>query len=118
MSGRVLLQKYGFWFGIGTREIDWFEKQIHKNGFWFIFVSKFHNLLRSFIPYIAGTHKMASNKFWIANILGSCIWAVSILLLGIVAIESYEIILRYVNYVFLGVIVVLFLYWFFINKSR
>ncbi len=30
------LKKYGAFFGAGPRELGWLEKQIHKNGFWFI----------------------------------------------------------------------------------
>ena len=100
------LKKYGAFFGAGPRELSWLEKQIHKNGFWFIVGGKFHNLLRSFIPYIAGSHKMSGMRFWIANIFGSSLWAVSILLLGVFAVENYEVILQYLNYVFLAVIAV------------
>lgn len=34
--GQEVLTKYGIWFGAGPREMAWLEKQIHKNGFWFI----------------------------------------------------------------------------------
>ncbi len=80
-DGEKTLKKYGTWFGAGPTELQWLEKQIHKNGFWFIVGGKFHNLLRSFIPYIAGAHGMSGRKFWFANIFGSSIWAVSILLI-------------------------------------
>lgn len=62
------LKRYGAFFGAGPRELGWLEKQIHKNGFWFIVGGKFHNLLRSFIPYIAGSHHMSGRKFWLANL--------------------------------------------------
>jgi|GEM_PF-1490338 len=49
---------------------------------------------------------MSGARFWFANIVGSSLWAVLILLLGIFAVENYEVILQYVNYVLLGVIIV------------
>ena len=100
------LKKYGAFFGAGPRELGWLEKQIHKNGFWFIVGGKFHNLLRSFIPYIAGSHKMSGARFWLANIFGSSLWAVSILLIGVFAVENYEVILQYLNYLLLGIVVI------------
>lgn len=112
------LKKYGAFFGAGPRELGWLEKQIHKNGFWFIVGWKFHNLLRSFIPYIAGSHKMSGARFWLANIFGSSLWAVSILLLGVFAVENYEVILQYLNYVLLGVVVIGVWVFMWKNKSQ
>lgn len=112
------LKQYGAFFWAGPRELWWLEKQIHKNGFWFIVGWKFHNLLRSFIPYIAGSHKMSGARFWMANIFGSSLWAVSILLLGVFAVENYEVILQYLNYVLLGVVVIGVWVFMWKNKSQ
>jgi membrane-associated protein len=101
-----ILKKYGAVFGAGPRELSWLERQIHKNGFWFIVGGKFHNLLRSFIPYIAGSHQMSGARFWMANIFGSSLWAVCILLLGVFAVENYEVILQYLNYILLALVVI------------
>ena len=98
------MKKYGAFFWAGPRELAWLEKQIHKNGFWFIVGGKFHNLLRAFIPYIAGSHQMSGARFWIANICGSSLWAISILLVGVFAVENYEVILQYLNYIILALI--------------
>lgn len=100
------LKRYGALFGAGPRELKWLEKQIQKNGFWFIVGGKFHNLLRSFIPYIAGSHQMSGARFWFANIFGSSIWAVAILLFGVFAVENYEVILKYLNYIILAAVAV------------
>lgn len=100
------LKKYGTFFWAGPRELAWLQKQMNKNGFWFIVGGKFHNLLRSFIPYIAGSQKMSGTRFWVANVVGSSLWAVSILLIGVFAVENYEVILQYLNYVLLGVVII------------
>jgi len=36
LSGNQMLVRYGTFFGAGPKELAWLEKQIHKNGFWFI----------------------------------------------------------------------------------
>lgn len=36
MSGKELLSKYGLWIGLGPKELAFLERQVHKNGFWFI----------------------------------------------------------------------------------
>lgn len=98
------MKKYGAFFWAGPKELAWLEKQIHKNWFWFIVGGKFHNLLRAFIPYIAWAHKMAWVRFWFANIFGSSLWAVSILLVWVFAVENYEVILQYLSYIILAII--------------
>lgn len=112
------LKKYGALFWAGPRELGWLEKQMNKNGFWFIVGGKFHNLLRSFIPYIAGSHKMSGARFWLANIFGSSLWAVSILLLGVFAIENYEVILQYLSYGLLAAVLVGVGVYMWKNKSK
>ncbi len=98
------LKKYWAFFWAGPKELAWLEKQINKNWFWFIVGGKFHNLLRAFIPYIAGSHKMSGARFWVANIFGSSLWAVSILLVWVFAVENYEVVLQYLNYIILAII--------------
>jgi len=111
------LKKYGAFFWAGPRELAWLEKQMNKNWFWFIVGGKFHNLLRSFIPYIAGSHRMSGGRFWIANIIGSSVWAVTILLVGVFAVENYEVILQYLNYILLVVIVGAVIFYYAKNKK-
>ncbi len=99
------LKKYWAFFWAGPKELAWLEKQMNKNWFWFIVGWKFHNLLRSFIPYIAGSHKMSGTRFWVANIFGSSLWAVSILLIWVFAVENYEVILQYLNYIIIALVI-------------
>lgn len=49
---------------------------------------------------------MAGARFWLANIFGSSLWAVSILLIGVFAVENYETILQYLSYLFIAIVVV------------
>lgn len=105
MSGKELLNKYGLWIGLGPKELAFLERQVQKNGFWFIVGGKFHNLFRSFVPYLAAAQGLSGRKFWVANIFGSSIWAVCILLIGIFFVESYEVVLQYLSYILIVIIV-------------
>lgn len=107
-AGKELLQKYGMYIGLGARELTFLEKQVKKNGFWFIVGGKFHNLLRSFVPYLAASQGFSGKRFWIANIIGSSIWAASLLLIGMFFVESYEVILQYFSYILIVVIIIAF----------
>lgn len=61
---------------------------------------------------------MAGARFWLANIFGSSLWAVSILLIGVFAVENYEVILQYLNYVLLGVVVIGVIIYMWRNKTK
>lgn len=91
--GTELIEKYGDWFGLGKTEAGILHRQLEKNGFWYIVLGKFHNFTRAFIPFIAGSSGMQESKFWLYNMVGSIIWAISINLLGIYFIDNYETIL-------------------------
>ncbi len=67
--GHEIIEKYGDYIGLGKTEQKILEKQIAKNGFWYIVLGKFHNFTRAFIPFIAGASQMDSKKFWIYNMI-------------------------------------------------
>jgi membrane protein DedA with SNARE-associated domain len=118
ISGKEVLKKYGLWVGLGPKELQFLEKQVYKNGFWFIVGGKFHNMLRSFIPYLAAAQGLSGKRFWVANIIGSSIWAVSILLIGMFFVESYEVVLQYLSYILIAVIVGAFGVYSYRNRSK
>lgn len=45
---------------------------------------------------------MLEKNFWLYNMIGSCLWAVSVNLLGIFFIQNYEAILDNVGKIMLG----------------
>lgn len=61
---------------------------------------------------------MSGARFWLANIFGSSLWAVSILLIGVFAVENYEVILQYLNYVLLGAVVIGVIIYMWRNKTK
>ncbi len=108
--GTKIIEKYGDWIGLGKTETRILHKQIEKNGFWYIVLGKFHNFTRAFVPFIAGASGMREDKFWMYNMVGSIVWAMSIITLGILFIDNYESILDNLGKIMLGVIIVVALY--------
>ena len=115
--GHVIIEKYGDYIGLGKTEQKILEKQIAKNGFWYIVLGKFHNFTRAFVPFIAGASGMQETKFWIYNLFGSIIWATSVNLIGVFFIDRYESILDNLGKIMLFVILAVFGYLYFFRRD-
>ncbi|MBB1564457.1 DedA family protein [Candidatus Gracilibacteria bacterium] len=113
--GDSFFEKYGNWFGVGLTEVKYLKKSIDKWGAWGVILGKFHNVARAFIPFIAGSMGMKSKSFMIYNIIGSIIWAVSMVVLGMIFVEYYKIILDYVGY---GLLILLLAFGIYIYKYK
>lgn len=103
-------EKYWNRFGIWLTEVKYLKKWITK--WWPLGITfwKFHPLTRAFLPFIAGSMGMKSTSFMIYNIIGSIIWALTIVILGLVFVEYYKIILDYIGYIMLGIFVCIWVY--------
>lgn len=108
--GHELLERFGDAVGLGRTERAYMEKGIQSEGGWFIVLGKFHNFARSFVPFIAGAARMETTRFWVWNIIGSIIWSVCILLLGVVFATYYATITQYIGYGFLVILIAIFGY--------
>ena len=60
---------------------------------------------------------MREDKFWLYNMVGSIIWAISINLLGIYFIDNYETILDNLWKIMLGILVGVFLYFYLFKRE-
>ena len=60
---------------------------------------------------------MREDKFWLYNMVGSIIWAISINFLGIYFIDNYETILDNLWKIMLGILVGVFLYFYFFKRE-
>lgn len=60
---------------------------------------------------------MLEKRFWMYNMIGSIIWAVSINLLGIFFIGNYETILANLGKIMFAVIVAVFGYFYFFRRQ-
>ncbi len=108
--GKRFFQQYGLWFGIGETEVEYLEKWIKKWWPIWIVLWKFHNLARAFIPFIAGSMGMKSRKFMIYNTIWSILRALIIVLLWVLFAKTYETFIDYLEYFFIWLIVLIWLY--------
>jgi membrane protein DedA with SNARE-associated domain len=116
--GKSFFREYGDTFGLGRTELKYLEKQVAKNGPLFIIVGKFHNMTRAFVPFIAGSGGMHPKRFWPYNVLGSILWAATIIVLSVAFVKYYRTILDYIGYAFLAFILLFMAYvWFFRRES-
>ncbi|UFX83486.1 DedA family protein [Candidatus Absconditicoccus praedator] len=91
--GDAFFKRYGEWFGIGETELDYIKSGIHKYGPIAVILSKFHPMTRAFIPFIAGSMGMKQFSFMIYNFIGSILWAVTVVVLGVLFVSYYEVII-------------------------
>jgi len=75
-----------------------------------VIVGKFHNVARAFVPFIAGSMGMKNKTFMLYNVIGSVVRSVSIIILGVLFAKTYEMIIDYIGYIFLGIMVLTGLY--------
>jgi len=108
--GAGFLANYGNSFGLGKTELRYLEKQTEKNGAYFVIFGKFHNFTRAFIPFIAGASGMRSRTFFVYNILGSILWAATILTLSVVFAAYYAKIVYASKYIVLFLLAAVALY--------
>jgi len=103
-------KKYGLWFGIWETEVKYLKKWIKKWWASWIILWKFHNLARAFVPFIAWTMKMEKRVFWIYNIIGSILRAITIVILWVFFAEYYEQIVQYLGYILTWIMILTWLY--------
>lgn len=103
-------KSYGMWVGIEQTELKYLKKWVNTWGAWGIILSKFHPHFRAFLPFIAGSMWFTQTKFWIYNIIASTLWATTFITIGIFFAEYYEVILKYIGWIFTGILLSVFLY--------
>lgn len=108
-------EKYWNRFWIGLTEVKYLKKWIDKWWAWGIIFWKFHPLTRAFLPFIAWSMGMKNKNFMIYNIIGSIIWSITMVILGMIFVEYYKIILEYIWYIFL---VIFICFWIYVYKYK
>lgn len=112
--GEDFFKTYGVWVWIEQTELKYLKKWVNTWWAWGIILSKFHPHFRAFLPFIAGSMGFKQTRFWIYNILASTLWATVFIVIGIFFAEYYETILKYISWIFTGILVwVLWYYWYF-----
>jgi membrane protein DedA with SNARE-associated domain len=108
--GISLIDEYGPSIGFGKTEVKYLEDQILKRGGVFMILGTFHNITRAFVPFIAGSMKMDKRRFALYNFIGSLLWAVTIIVLGVMFGHYYEIILKKLPWILGGLMVLIIAY--------
>ncbi len=116
--GREILDEHGEWFGLGKTEVKIMDRQIAKNGPWYIILGKFHNVARAFVPFLAGSGGMQLRTFWLYNTIGSVIWAITVNCLGIFFIDQYEMILDNFGKILLVIMIGFLGYAYFFQREK
>lgn len=101
---------YGVWIWIEQTELKYLKKWVETWGLWWIILSKFHPHFRAFLPFIAGSMGFTKTRFWLSNILASTLWAITFITIWIFFAEYYEVILKYIWWVFTGILVLMWVY--------
>lgn len=116
--GEDFFKRYGMWVGIEQTELKYLKKWVETWGPWGIILSKFHSHARAFLPFIAGSMGFSSKKFWIYNIIASTLWAMTFVSIGVFFAEYYEVIIKYIWHIMLGIMWTLFIYlWLYKKES-
>lgn len=116
--GEDFFKQYGIWVGIEQTELKYLKKWVETWGPWGIILSKFHAHARAFLPFIAGSMGFSSKKFWVYNILASTLWAIIFVSIGVFFAEYYEVIIKYIGHIMLGIMWALFIYlWLYKKES-
>ncbi|QQG39612.1 MAG: DedA family protein [Candidatus Aenigmatarchaeota archaeon] len=82
-AGRPFLLKYGRWFLISRRELEWTERFAKRRGFVAIFAARFIPAVRHVISIPAGTARMPFVPFVVATAAGAAIWNGLLLWVGV-----------------------------------
>lgn len=67
----------------------------------------FHNITRAFVPFIAGSMKMDKRKFALYNLIGSLLWAVVVIVVGVMFGHYYEVILKKLPWILGGLMILI-----------
>jgi len=87
------IHKYWMWIGVTKTDVKYLKKSLHKWWAIWIILWKFHPTTRTFLPFVAGMSWMTSLRFTIYNIIGSIVWAITIITLWVLFAQYYEVVI-------------------------
>jgi membrane protein DedA with SNARE-associated domain len=104
-GGRPLLERYGKYVLISTRELDLADKWFDKYGDRAVFVSRLLPVVRTYISFPAGIVNMDVKKFSLYTFLGSLPWCFGLAYIGVLLGPHWEDIKGLFRYLDIAVIV-------------
>ncbi len=86
--GRPWLGRHGH--RIGAERVACLERLVARHGGTAVLLGRFVGLLRTLVPFVAGTSRMPYRRFLVFNAAGAVLWAVGTVLLGYVRGTSWR----------------------------
>ena len=120
-GGRFFLGKYGKYFLLNKKHLDWAEKWFNRKSGWLtIFIARFIPVIRHIISIPAGIGKMKMKSFLPATILGAAIWNSFLTFVGFLLNKEWDSIGKYssqIDYIIL-IFICLFVIWFIYREGK
>ena len=107
---KTFFKKYGLWLWIWETEVSYLEKWVEKWGPIWIIVWKFQPTTRAFLPFIAWSMWMKSRKFMLYNIIWSVVYSAVIVWIGLIFVNHFKTIIKYMELIFLGIFIIAAIY--------
>ena len=81
-GGRPFIQRYGHYFFIKEKELQWTERLFSRHGEITVLVGRLLPVIRTFISLPAGIAKMSAVKMAIYTVLGALPWCMFLIIVG------------------------------------
>ncbi len=113
-GGRPLVEKYGRWIMMGSRELKWAEQFFARWGNLAVFFGRLLPVIRTFIALPAGVAGMPRARFHIYTFLGSWPWCLALAYFGMKLGENWRGIGKYFHRfdAVIGIILIIAIVWF------
>ena len=118
-GGRHFVEKWGSYFGAGTKQLEAIEKQYDRRGDKLIFIGKMTHGIGGAFLIAAGVIKMPFNKFMFSNFLATLVKSLLLLLIGFYfgqALSTINTYLEKIGLITVGLAIFIALIYFFYFK--
>lgn len=119
-GGRAFLEKYGKFFFVHMKDLELADRWFAKYGSSIAFFSRMLPVVRTFVSLPAGIARMNIWKFSIYTFIGSFIWSLGLVYIGVITGENWHMlegIFRKLDWVILLLIIAGAVYWVYRHKS-
>lgn len=91
-GGRTFVEKYGKYFLVSKKDLEYADKWVDKYGDWAFFLCRMLPVVRTFISLPAGILRARKRTFFLLTFLGSLIWSYVLVFVGIKLGENFRLI--------------------------
>ncbi len=121
-GGRPLLQKYGKYFLISDKRIEWAEKYFDSRGGETVFIGRFVSGIRVFIPFLAGASQMKLNLFFSYTVAAVLLWTTGLGIVGFIFGANIELLKKIIDSIgwvtFAIIVIVIVVFWIYGKYQR